>query len=158
MGVQFNNTLIHIKKWRAIMKLYFAADHAGVSLKTGLVKWAQWQEHDVKDLGTDSSEISVDYPDYALAVSKAMGKAPEAYGILICGSGMGMAIAANRHKHIRAVLCHTSDQAYQARSHNDANVLCLGARIVDLGEAEECLDMFLKTSFEGGRHQQRSKK
>mgnify|MGYP001976206237 CR=1 FL=1 len=128
------------------------SDHAGFALKTTVKDWLQSHGYDVRDLGPDSAD-SVDYPLMGDRLAHAMPDAP--VGIAICGSGIGISIALNRHTHIRAALCHDRLSAQLSRQHNDANVLCLGARL--LGEATilDCVDAFLTTEFEGGRHQRR---
>ena len=133
------------------MKLVFAADHGGFALKAELVTLASGLGHDVQDLGV-SDGTSVDYPDYAHRAATAVleGKAERA--ILVCGSGVGMSLAANRHKGIRAVVCSDVYTAKMSRLHNDANVLCLGARVVGVGLASEILSVWLSSTFEGGRH------
>ncbi|MCE2964932.1 MAG: ribose 5-phosphate isomerase B [Alphaproteobacteria bacterium] len=133
--------------------LYIAADHAGVDLKNALKAHIE-KKIIVYDLGTDSSN-SVDYPDYAEKVCQALKQNNSARGVLICGTGIGMSIAANRHRHIRAALCATPEAAKMARLHNDANVLVLGARVLDTAQALAIVDAFLATDFEGGRHAQR---
>tara|TARA_R110002124_G_scaffold64985_2_gene177806 strand:- start:619748 stop:620194 length:447 start_codon:yes stop_codon:yes gene_type:complete len=133
-------------------KLYIACDHGGVELKALLVE-KFGDQIDWVDLGTNTSD-SVDYPDYAAKLAQAV-KAEGCEGIagvLICGSGIGISIAANRFPWIRAALCTSVQMATLARQHNDANVLVLGARITDNQTAENCLDAFLNTDFEGGRH------
>jgi ribose 5-phosphate isomerase B len=130
-----------------------ASDHAGVDLKDALTHELADMGLEVKDFGTQGT-ASVDYPDFAHALSGWVEK-NNGTGVLICGSGIGMSIAANRHKGIRAALCQTAAQSELARKHNDANVLCLGARIVNEETARECLQQFLKTTFEGGRHANR---
>ena len=133
--------------------LLIAADHAGLDLKDHLIgrfPFLPWQ-----DMGTRTRE-SVDFPDYANPLCLALKPLlADSCGILICGSGQGMAIAANRHPFIRAAVCWNVDVAELARRHNDANVLCLAARLTDPPLAERILTAFLKTSFEGGRHQSR---
>lgn len=131
-----------------------ASDHAGVSLKEVLKRELEHLGYVPEDLGTDTLD-SVDYPDFAnkLAAFIKQGKAGK--GVLVCGTGIGISIAANRHKEIRAALCHNALTAKLAREHNDANVLALGARVVDEETAKECLKIFLTTEFEGGRHQKR---
>jgi len=131
--------------------LYIASDHAGFALKAELIEFAQAQ-----DLGTHSAE-RCDYPDFANALAERVLK-ENARGILICGSGIGMSIAANRHKGIRAALCTSGLEAELARKHNDANVLCLGARLIGIDTAKECVQRFLNTAFEGGRHAERVEK
>ncbi len=131
-----------------------ASDHAGVKLKSTLIALLRTEGYEPRDLGP-SSEDSVDYPDFAEKVAHDIIAGNAETGILICGTGIGISIAANRHKAIRAALCHNSLTAQLAREHNDANVLVLGARIVDDETAKECVRTFLHTAFEGGRHQRR---
>jgi ribose 5-phosphate isomerase B len=134
--------------------LAIASDHAGFALKEILKPEAKKLGYNVLDLGTNSTE-SVDYPDFGsmLAENVASGKAQ--FGVAICGSGIGISIAANRNPNIRAALCHNAETAILSRQHNDANILALGARIVDEQTAKDCLKAFLNTEFEGGRHQRR---
>lgn len=113
--------------------------------------------HTVEDLGPTDTQ-SVDYPDYAHSVAAALKNQPNAKGILICGSGIGMDITANKHKHVRAALVHNAKLAGLSRQHNDANILCLGARFIDDETARACADKFLTTEFEGGRHANRVNK
>lgn len=134
--------------------IFLASDHAGFTLKQQLVAVLKEQKHQVEDLGCHTTD-SVDYPDYATALADAMRKQPGGLGVLICGSGIGMSIAANRHSHIRAALCHNVETATLCRQHNDANVLTLGARFVTPELAQEMLKAFLATPFEGGRHERR---
>lgn len=136
------------------MKFYIATDHAGLDLKDYTVELLKQKGHDVVDLGPYDKE-RVDYPDYANKVCEAVLADKEAQGILICGSGIGMSMAANRHHGIRAALCHDAYTATVARGHNDANVLCFGERIVGKGVAESILDAWIAGSFEGGRHEDR---
>jgi ribose 5-phosphate isomerase B len=131
-----------------------AADHAGVSLKETLKGDLGELGFDVLDLGTNGPE-SVDYPDYANAMADTIKQGKVARGVLVCGSGIGVSIAANRHPGIRAALCHDAVTARLARQHNDANVLVLGARTTGLEVAKDCLRVFLTTAFEGGRHARR---
>lgn len=133
-----------------------ASDHAGVALKASLTSELESLGFAAKDFGTKGSE-SVDYPDFAHTLSEWVEK-NNGRGVLICGSGIGMSIAANRHKGVRAALCHDANTATLSRQHNDANVLCLGARIVDEKTAKAALKAFLTTTFEGGRHQRRVEK
>jgi ribose 5-phosphate isomerase B len=137
--------------------LLIASDHAGVSLKTELVSDLRALGYGVIDLGTHSTE-AVDYPDLANSLATALKEKKAELGILICGSGIGMSIAANRFGHIRAALCQSGLEARLARKHNDANVLCIGARIVGVERAKDMLREFLKTEFEGGRHKKRLEK
>jgi len=134
-----------------------ASDHAGFELKAVLRAELERLGYDVLDLGTDSAE-SVDYPDFARALVGAIRDGRVRRGVLICGSGLGISIAANRHKGIRAAPCHNAEAARLSRQHNDANVLALGARFIDEATAKECLTAFLTTDFEGGRHERRVKK
>lgn len=131
-----------------------AADHGGYEMKCALVPVLRDLGHEVLDLGTHGDE-SVDYPDYADAVATAIREGRAQRGLLICGSGIGVSIAANRHREVRAAVCRDGLTARLARAHNDANVLCLGARLIGLEQAKECLRIFLTTQFEGGRHARR---
>ena len=134
-----------------------AADHAGFDLKSALVEEMRKAGVTVLDLGTNSTD-SVDYPDFADAVAKAIagGKAPR--GVLVCGTGIGISIAANRHKGVRAALSRDSTDARLAREQNDANVLVLGGRTTGIEAARDCLKSFLSTPFAGGRHARRVEK
>jgi len=133
------------------MKFYVATDHAGIDLKDYTVELLQAKGHEVVDMGPFSKE-RVDYPDFAHKVAEAVLAEPTAQGVLICGSGIGMSMAANRHAGIRAALCHDAYTATVARGHNDANVLCFGERIVGKGVAESIIDAWIAGSFDGGRH------
>lgn len=128
-----------------------ASDHAGVALKAQLMVWLKNAGYSYLDLGTDS-DASVDYPDYGHALAQTIMDDKAQLGVAICGSGIGISIAANRHAGIRAALCHTVEAAHLARAHNDANILALGARFISADVAIECLQTFLNTPFEGGRH------
>jgi len=139
------------------MKYFIGTDHAGFEVKPFVIEYLQKKGIEVEDLGCYSSE-SVDYPDYAHKVAKAVLENEGSKGILICGSGIGMSLAANKHKGIRAALCHDYYTASMARKHNDANILCFGARIVGKGEIESILEGWLNSEFEGGRHQRRVEK
>ncbi len=136
------------------MKIAFGADHAGVSLKDDLVALVRAAQHEAVDLGP-AGTASVDYPDYAAKVTAAVLAGEANLGVLVCGTGIGMSIAANKAKGIRAALCRSEFEARMARAHNDANVLCLGQRVTGAGLAQEILKVFLTTPFEGGRHAQR---
>ncbi|HEX4621219.1 MAG TPA: ribose 5-phosphate isomerase B [Myxococcaceae bacterium] len=138
------------------MKLAIGCDHAGLALKTELLDALQGRA-EVQDLGTTSGE-SVDYPDFASKVARAVGKGEVERGVLVCGTGIGMSIVANKFRGVRAALCTSELEARMARAHNDANVLCLGQRVIGPGQARAILDVFLATPFEGGRHAQRVKK
>ncbi|MDD3856409.1 ribose 5-phosphate isomerase B [Sulfurimonas sp.] len=133
------------------MKFYIATDHAGIDLKDYTVELLKEKGHEVIDLGPFSKD-RVDYPDYAIKVCEAVLADKSSQGILICGSGIGMSMAANRHSGIRAALCHDAYTATVARGHNDANVLCFGERIIGKGVAESILDAWCAGTFEGGRH------
>lgn len=127
------------------------ADHAGYGLKRLLNEELARNGHVVRDMGTDGTE-SVDYPDFAALVASAVLNGDADGGILMCGSGIGMSIAANRSPGIRAALCFNEEMARLSRQHNDANILVLGARFISEEEARKCLDAFLTTEFEAGRH------
>ncbi len=134
-----------------------AADHAGFALKSYLVDWLSGRNVATSDLGTDSAD-AVDYPDFAGALVAVLRSGAADCGVLICGSGVGMSIAANRHRGIRAALVTDADAARLARQHNDANVLVLPGRRISKAEAESCMEAFLTASFEGGRHRRRLEK
>ncbi len=136
------------------MRIVIASDHAGVDLKARIVGLIGGAGHNIRDLGP-AEMTSVDYPDFAHAVAEAVATGEAERGILICGTGIGMSLAANRHPHVRAALCHDAFTAEMARRHNDANVLCIGARSTGSGVAEQMVDIFLETAFEGDRHQRR---
>lgn len=131
------------------------ADHAGFELKAALSAVLQKLGFGILDLGTNGPD-SVDYPDFANAVATALSDGTAQFGLLVCGSGIGMSIAANRHAGVRAALCHNEESARLAREHNDANVLVLGARLTGVDIAEKCVDVFFSTEFDGGeRHARR---
>ena len=136
------------------LTLAIAADHGGLDLKRQLLAALRAAGHQVTDFGTDGSE-SVDYPDYARPVAEAVLSGAARFGVLICGSGIGISIAANRFAHVRAALVHDAYGARMCRLHNDANVLVLGGRTIGPDVAKDCLDIFLTTEFEGGRHARR---
>lgn len=137
------------------MKIAIGADHAGFDLKAHLAKRLRSQGHEVDDAGTDSSTQSVDYPDFAAKVASAVASGEAERGVLVCGTGIGIAIAANKYVGIRAATSNDLYTARMARAHNDANVIALGARVVGTGVAEEIVDLFLTTPFEAGRHSRR---
>lgn len=143
------------------LKIVIASDHAGYDLKSAIIKEFK-SKFDLIDLGPGSADISVDYPDFAKKLAKEIINKKAAketiFGILICGSGVGISIAANRFPEIRAALCHNQKIAKLSRKHNDANVLCLGARITKKDSALKIVKAFLNTKFEGGRHIKRVKK
>jgi ribose 5-phosphate isomerase B len=128
-----------------------ASDHGGYRLKTHLIGLLQGWGYAFDDLGTSGTE-SVDYPDYAIDLAKRVLVSNEHLGVLICGTGIGMSMTANRFPGVRAAVCTSAYMARMARAHNDANVLCLGERVVGFGEAEDILRTFLESSFDGGRH------
>ena len=134
-----------------VKTIAIAADHGGVELKTAIISALKDRGIEVLDFGTNGSD-SVDYPDYAQAVAKSIIDGQSEAGILVCGSGIGMSIAANRFPEVRAALAHDRLSAELCRQHNNANVLCLGARIVGDAKALDCVDAFISTEFEGGRH------
>jgi ribose 5-phosphate isomerase B len=138
--------------------LFFACDHAGYALKTHLIEWAKSAGHTVNDLGCHA-EASCDYPMQAATLAQALKTAhdakQDATGVLVCGSGVGVAIAANRFGWVRAAHCHDQHLAEMSRRHNDANVLCLGARYVAPTYAVDILSHWLETPFEGERHEHR---
>ncbi|MBN9542262.1 MAG: ribose 5-phosphate isomerase B [Alphaproteobacteria bacterium] len=136
-------------------KIAIASDHAGFELKKTLIDYLHTSKISIFDLGCDSLD-SCDYPDFGFRLAKAIEN--KVMGILICGSGIGMSIAANRFKHIRAALCHTTEQAKLARQHNNANVLVLASRFITAEYAIEIIKAFMETEFEGGRHEKRVEK
>jgi ribose 5-phosphate isomerase B len=142
------------------MKVLIASDHAGFDLKKYMIQELSAVVRDLEliDLGPDTSTKSVDYPDYSRKLCEALTAGKGEYGILICGSGQGMAMQANRFKGIRAALCWDLPSAKFSRLHNDANVLCLGGRLIPFGYAIEIAKLWLETTFEGGRHLARIKK
>ena len=132
----------------------FGSDHAGLALRAEAVKVATAAGFQVEDLGPFSGE-SVDYPDFASRVGQAVAEGRARLGVLVCGTGIGMSIAANKVKGVRAAHCNTEFEARMARAHNDANILCLGERVVGLGLGGAIVAVFLAQAFEGGRHQRR---
>lgn len=138
-----------------IDKVFLASDHAGFELKNELKEAIKGLGYEVVDLGTNDKN-SVDYPDYAHLLASKLE--PNCYGVLVCGTGIGISIAANRHENVRCALCHDEFTARLAREHNDANVIAFGARVIGAGVAISAVEAFLKTEFEGGRHERRVKK
>jgi ribose 5-phosphate isomerase B len=128
-----------------------ASDHAGLELKQALAGELAQRGYEVRDFGTDS-KASCDYPDFAHALARAVEQGDVPRGLLVCGTGVGMSIVANRHAGVRAVVCSEPLSARMARRHNDANVLCLGARVIGHDTALDILTAFLEAEFEGGRH------
>ena len=138
-------------------KVILASDHAGFKLKEEIKKFLIKKRKKVLDLGTKNT-ISVDYPDYAHLLSKKMKKSKNQFGILICGTGVGMSMAANKHKNIRAALCYNIKSTKLSRQHNNANVMTIGARLTKKKIVLKCISTFLKTDFDRGRHLRRIKK
>ena len=134
------------------MKISIGSDHAGYRLKSAIVRRLKVQGHKILDCGTDS-EASVDYPDFAQAVAREVSGGNALFGVLICSSGIGISIAANKMPGIRAALCMNEDMAEFSRRHNNANIICLGQKYVGEDMAEKLVEIFLHTNFEGGRHQ-----
>ncbi len=133
------------------MKFYIATDHAGYALKEFTKNYVRELGHEIIDLGPDNAD-RVDYPDFAKKCAEAVVADEGSFGILICGTGIGISIAANKVKGIRAALCHDAYTASATRAHNDANILCFGERVVGKGVVESMIDAFCNTEFEGGRH------
>ena len=142
---------------KKIKKVLLASDHAGFKLKTEIKKFLIKKGNLVLDLGTKNTN-SVDYPDYAHFLSKKMKNNKDQFGILICGTGIGMVMTANRHSNIRAALCYNKKSAKLSRQHNNANVMTIGSRLIKKNTALICVNTFLKTKFDGGRHIKRIKK
>lgn len=138
------------------MQIFIGNDHAGTPYKNAICEHLRAQGHSVENFGTDDDK-SVDYPDFMHPVAEAV-QDKDRVGIIICGSGNGAAMTANKHQHVRAALCWTKEIAALARQHNDANILSIPARFVSMPQALEMVDTFLKTPFEGGRHQNRVSK
>ena len=144
-------------KKKKIKRVLLASDHAGFKLKDKIKRFLIKKGNTVLDLGTKNTN-SVDYPDYAHLLSKKMKNNKSQFGILICGTGIGMDMAANKHKNIRAALCYNTKSTKLSRQHNNANVMTLGARLIKEKTALMCVSTFLKTEFVGGRHIKRMKK
>ena len=138
-------------------KIFIASDHAGYSLKSEIIKKFS-KKIKFKDLGSNSSNKSVNYPDFAHKLSRKVQEKSKNMGILVCGSGMGMSMSANKHKKIRAALCYSVKNAKLSRLHNNANIITLGARLINKNTAFKCIRAFIDTKFEGGRHTKRVKK
>lgn len=139
------------------MKLAFGSDHAGYEMKGKLILWLKESKYMIEDFGTNSTE-AVDYPDYIHPLAEIVEKEQVDFGIILCGSGNGASMVANKHQGIRAALCWNKELAVLARQHNDANILTIPARFVDFETAKEITSVFLSTDFEGGRHQRRVNK
>ena len=138
-------------------KIFISSDHAGYMLKEQIKKRFK-KKYRFQDLGTDSSKKSVNYPDYAHKLCRKVSNNSKNMGILVCGSGMGMSMAANRHKKIRAAVCYSVKNTKLSRLHNNANIITLGSRLTKKNTAFKCIEVFMKTKFEGGRHKKRVKK
>ncbi len=138
-------------------KIYISSDHAGYNLKEQIKK-KFYNKFLFEDLGTNNSKTSVNYPDYAHKLSKKVSNNSKNLGILVCGSGMGMSMAANKHKKIRAAVCYSVKNAKLSRLHNNANIITLGSRLTKKNIAFKCIEVFVNTKFEGGRHKKRIKK
>jgi ribose 5-phosphate isomerase B len=139
------------------MRIAIASDHAAVALKADLVAWLNEVGHEVNDLGPQGI-ASVDYPDYGYKLAEEIAASRADYGVALCGSGIGISIAANRHPACRAALVAEPLSARLAREHNDANVIAMGARLIGLDMAKACVEAFLATAFTGGRHGPRVQK
>lgn len=136
------------------MKIAIASDHAAFELKAQLVEWLRGEGHEVADLGTDGT-ASVDYPDFGATLAEHLAAGKAERGIALCGSGIGISIAANRNPHVRCALVSEPLSAQLSREHNDANAIALGGRLIGLDMAKACVTAFLETPFSGGRHQRR---
>lgn len=139
------------------MKIAIGSDHAGLDLKKEVAEALAALGHEVHDVGA-FDKASVDYPDYAAQVARGVRDGAHQLGVLVCGTGIGMSIVANKFKGVRAALCTTEFEARMGRAHNDANVLCLGQRVVGAGVGRAIAQAFVETAFEGGRHQKRVQK
>jgi len=148
-----------VERYRKVKseKVILASDHAGFKLKEEIKKFLIKKRKKVLDLGTENTS-SVDYPDYAHLLSKKMKKSENQFGILICGSGIGMSMAANKHRNIRAALCYDTKSTKLSRQHNNANVMTIGAWLIKKNIALRCVSTFLETDFNRGRHLRRIKK
>ena len=137
-------------------KIFISSDHAGYNLKEQIKKRFS-KKYKFQDLGTSDSKNSVNYPDFAHSLCKKVSKNTKNLGILVCGSGIGMSMAANRHKKIRAAVCYSVKNTKLSRLHNNANIITLGSRLTKKNTAFKCIEAFMKTKFEGGRHKKRVK-
>ena len=138
-------------------KIFISSDHAGFNLKEQIKKNFS-KKYKFQDLGANNSKISVNYPDYAHKLCKKMINSSSNMGILVCGSGMGMSMAANKHKKIRAAVCYSVKNTKLSRLHNNANIITLGSRLTKKNTAFKCIEVFINTKFEGGRHKKRVRK
>lgn len=138
-------------------KVTLGCDHAGLELKNAVADLLSKRGFEVEDVGTYGND-SVDYPDFASVVSRKVGSGESAFGVLVCGTGLGMSIVANKYRGVRAAVCTSEFEARATRAHNDANVLCLGERVVGMGLGLAIAEAFFDTAFEGGRHERRIEK
>ena len=138
-------------------KIFISSDHAGFNLKEQIKKKFK-KKYIFQDLGTNNLKTSVNYPDYAHKLCKKVSKDSKNIGILVCGSGIGMSMAANRHKKIRAAVCYSVKNTKLSRLHNNANIITLGSRLTKKNTAFKCIEIFVNTKFEGGRHNKRVRK
>ena len=138
-------------------KIYISSDHAGYNLKENIKRKFK-KKYFFLDLGTDNSKVSVNYPDFAHKLCKKVSNDSKNIGILVCGSGMGMSMAANKHKKIRAAVCYSVKNTKLSRLHNNANIITLGSRLTKKDTAFKCIEAFINTKFEGGRHKKRVEK
>jgi ribose 5-phosphate isomerase B len=148
---------VYKNKKKKIKKIILASDHAGFLLKEEIKRFLLNKRKKILDLGTNNTD-SVDYPDYAHLLSKTMNNKNNQRGILVCGSGIGMNMVANRYKNIRCALCYNVKSAKLSREHNNANVIAIGARLTKKKVALECVNTFLNTNFKSGRHLRRLRK
>jgi ribose 5-phosphate isomerase B len=137
------------------VKIAAGADHGGYAIKEAVVRRLRLQGHEVVDIGTDTSETSVDYPSFAHRVAAMVASGEVERGLLVCGTGLGVCMTANRHRGVRAAVCITPHLAEMSRRHNDANVLCLGGRLLGEDEAWAITEVWMSTPFDGGRHERR---
>ena len=138
-------------------KIYISSDHAGYNLKENIKRKFK-KKYIFFDLGTNNSKVSVNYPDFAHRLCKKVTNDSKNIGILVCGSGMGMSMAANKHKKIRAAVCYSVKNTKLSRLHNNANIITLGSRLTKKDTAFKCIEAFINTKFEGGRHKKRVEK
>ncbi len=142
-------------RYTQAMRIAIGSDHAGFGLKSDVIEHLTTHGHDVVDLGTNSAEVSVDYPDFGAAVGRAVSSGDVELGLCICGTGIGISVAANKVVGVRAAVVHDVTTAVLARRHNAANVVCFGERVIGRQVALDAVDAVLATAFEGGRHQRR---
>jgi ribose 5-phosphate isomerase B len=157
MGTTFCNNSFFTSLTPIFMTIAIGSDHAGFRYKQELADFLRASGYTVEDFGTHSLD-SVDYPDFAAAVGRAVASGNAPFGVLVCGSGIGVSITANKVAGVRAANCLTEEMARLARQHNNANVVTLGERLVTLDAAKEIINTFLETAFEGGRHEKRVEK